>query len=267
MIESGLPPKPRSVGRYQAMQLDFSSEYSVDLLRRDPDYVHDVIEWDVINWSRMIDVIHAAAQQLNPRGRRALCIGERHGGVSLQLAREGFEVVCSSYGGPTQRARELHQRYGVADSIEYQDVNVFEIPYGEAEFDLVAAKSVIGGLKLDYSKPETRSLENQRLAVSEIRRVLKPGGLYVGAENLKGTVIHRMTRNIVRRGKVGWRHLAIDEIDWLFAEFSSTEQVPYAVLPARSSGMLGAMCGRFNRSLHGFIPKSWCYISYVVAQK
>lgn len=249
------------------MRLKFSSDYSDELRRRDPDYVQDVIQWDVLNWSRMLDVIHEAAEQLNPSGRRALCIGERHGGVSLQLAREGFEVVCSSYGGPTQRARELHQQYGVADRIEYQDVNVFEIPYGEGEFDLVAAKSVIGGLKLDQSKPETRSLENQRLAVGEIRRVLKPGGLYVGAENLKGTLVHRLTRNIVHRGKVGWRHLAINEIDWLFSEFSSLTQFPYALFPAGGSGLLSTACGLLNRSFHRILPNSWCYISYVVAQK
>ena len=103
----------------------------------------------------------------------------------------------------------------VQDRISYAAVDAFNIPYPENHFDVVACKSVIGGLVLQRKRPETRTLKNQRLAVEEIRRVLKPGGIFLGAENLTGTKIHQFLRRMKYGPELGWRYLRTTEIQWL----------------------------------------------------
>lgn len=192
--------------------------------------VRDIIEWDVRNWSKCLPFWVPALQKINPSCARVLALGERNGGLSLWFALQGYCVVCSDFRGPTARARELHQEYGVADQITYADVDVFRMPFEAESFDVVACKSVIGGLKLVYGDPSTRTLENQATAVSEIHRVLKHRGVFCGAENLQGTVCHRVLRHCIKRGQIRWRHLTPGEIKSLFRAFEQVNCKTYGFL-------------------------------------
>lgn len=144
----------------------------------------DVIEWDVRSWAPCLDFWALVIQRKQPTSTRVLTVGERNGGISLWFALQGFNVICSDRGGPTRRASELHRYYGVSDRVAYADINVFSMPYSDASFDFVACKSVIGGLKAVNRDATTRTLDNQSRAVEEIHRVIKPGGCFLGAENL-----------------------------------------------------------------------------------
>jgi SAM-dependent methyltransferase len=232
-----------------------------------PDILRDVIEWDVLNWSRMLPVWERSIRNLDPSRARILAVGERGGGVSLWFAQRGFEVICSDLGGPAESARRLHASYGVSDRVRYESIDVFAISHGSAEFDVVVSKSVIGGLKLVYKDAATRTLANQALAMREIHRVLKPGGVWLGAENMEGSPVHRQLR-LMTKSKVGWRHLAPTDWPELLAPFSRREIRYFGCIPTlfRTPG-LNWLAHSVNRAIDPVIPSNFKYIAFVTATK
>jgi SAM-dependent methyltransferase len=152
--------------------------------------------------------------------------------------------------------------------VGYLQVDAFHIPFLDDSFDLVACKSVIGGLKTVYRDASTRSLAGQKLATNEIRRVLKPGACFLGAENLRATKVHQMLTWLHRRGRVGWRHLTQGEIRFLFGDYQRLHLRPYGFLGTRSrwSGY-NRLTGGIDRVLSEWLPGRWLYIAFIVAQK
>lgn len=231
------------------------------------DLLRDVLEWDVLNWSRMLPVWERSLRNLDPSRARILAVGERGGGVSLWFAQRGFQVICSDLGGPADSARRLHAAYGVSDRVRYESIDVFAISYGPAEFDIVVSKSVIGGLKLVYKDAATRTLANQTLALREIHRVLKPGGVWLGAENMQGSLFHRRLRSATK-GNVGWRHIAPSDWAELLAPYSRTEIRYFGCIPTlfRKPG-LNRLAHSVNRVIDPIIPSHSKYIAFVTATK
>lgn len=228
----------------------------------------DVIGWDVRSWGRCLEYWSPAVESIKPAAARVLTIGERNGGISLWFALQGYRVICSDIGGPPANARRLHDRYGVGHLITYEDVNVFDVPHAAGSFDIVACKSVIGGLKLIRQDATTRSLENQSRAVAEIHRVIRPGGVFLGAENLTGTPFHRLIRSWTKHGRVGWRHLTQSEILHLFAAFESVEQRAFGLLGSRiTAGGLDRVTSLIDGCLCPVLPQRWQYISFIRARK
>jgi SAM-dependent methyltransferase len=153
--------------------------------------------------------------------------------------------------------------------VTYSKVDVFEIPFPDNYFDVVGCKSVIGGLKLKFKDSATRSLENQKLAVEEVRRVLKPGGVFLGAENLVGTAFHDALRKIRHKGRDGWRYLKSSEIKWLFDGYTLCEQQAWGFLGTNWPGVLGlnSMAKAADAALSRILPAAWLYISFIRARK
>ena len=142
--------------------------------------MNDVVGWDV---RHVVD----GGPVLGERGRRrwaapldVLEVGAGPGGVSLWLALAGHRVTCTNYDYTVEQAQPLHERYGVADRIEYRDLDILDLPY-EDRFDLVVFKSVLGGI------PDS-DLARHEAAIEQVRKVLKPGGRLIFAENLRGTL-------------------------------------------------------------------------------
>lgn len=220
------------------------------------------------SWSRCLEFWAPLVQSIEPASARVLTVGERNGGLSLWFALHGYRVICSDLGGPTLQARKLHQKHGVGDLITYGDLNVFSIPHEDSSFDMVACKSVIGGLKLVRRDATTRTLDNQARAVAEIHRVTKPGGVFFGAENVRGTPFHRWLRLLAKRGRVGWRHLCPSEINVLFAEFESVEQQVYGFLGSRFTAWgLDRVTSAMDAFVCPRLPKNWQYITFIRARK
>ena len=230
--------------------------------------LEDIIEWDVRTWSPCLDFWVPAIYGMNPDLTRVLTLGERNGGLSLWFALQGFQVACSDFGGPTQQARALHAKHGVTDRITYADVNIFSIPYPDLSFDIVACKSVIGGLKLNPRDRKTRTLHNQSLAVAEIHRVLRPGGFFFGAENLVGTRLHQLARAWEKSGRVGWRHLTLGEIRQLFTSFERVDQQAYGFFGSRFTRFaLDRLTAILDSALCPLLPANWQYVSFIRARK
>jgi SAM-dependent methyltransferase len=234
----------------------------------DPTVLKDIIEWDVLNWSRALAFWDKTLHKFDPATAKTLTLGERGGGISLWLALKGYQVVCTDRDGVQETAKPLHERYRVAERIHYKSIDAFHIPYDNDSFDIVACKSVIGGLKSNYSDPSTRTLESQSNAMDEINRVLKPGGCWLGAENLRGSTVHQWIRKRAKGDKLGWRHLAMEEWPHLLRSFSRYEVHCFGLVPTLSGhDWLNRVSYGINCALNPLTPQDWNYIVFLKAFK
>jgi SAM-dependent methyltransferase len=227
------------------------------IARQDKALLVDVFQWDVRNWARALHVWEPVLTAM-PSGR-ALALGEREGGLSLYLAMHGHRVICSDLASPEASARPLHERYQMQQRIAYEAQDITNIQYPDDTFDIVVFKSVIGALS---------TKERQLKAMSEIRRVLKPGGVLLFAENLAGTRLHRW----IRKRFVAWDHY------WRYLTMPGDQDLlnGFTVLGSRSFGLM-ANLGRSERQrallasgdalVAPLIPTSWKYILAVAARK
>jgi ubiquinone/menaquinone biosynthesis C-methylase UbiE len=79
-------------------------------------------------------------------------------------------------GNSPERAYENAMLEGVADKVEFKSGNVLDIPFEDESFDLVTSGSVLNNLKGE---------EDKLKALSEIYRVLRPGGMFLLIEPLR----------------------------------------------------------------------------------
>jgi ubiquinone/menaquinone biosynthesis C-methylase UbiE len=127
------------------------------------------------------------------------------------MASHGFDVICSDVKNPAQQADELHKPYRDQFKIEYREVNALSMPFGDNTFDVVMFKSFLGYL----------SQSDQNKAIEEIRRVLKPGGILLFAENLKGSFLHRFIRHYFVSWGRNWNYITMAEVKNMTRAYSS----------------------------------------------
>jgi SAM-dependent methyltransferase len=229
----------------------------------------EVLHWDVDNWRGCLEFWEPWLRGFDCKSTRVLVIGDNRGGLSLWFAWKGFQVICTDYEMPDARAAALLRQWNLSNHVTFAQADIFALEFPTASIDIVACKSVVGGLKKEHRRASTRTLENQKMAVNEVWRVLRPGGVFLGAENMTGTRLHQLIRWIRHRGYLGWRYLSLQEMTWLFDKYGSFEQKAYGILGAYGPNwrwMRKLLLG-FNRSLSHLLPKSWCYISYIRARK
>jgi SAM-dependent methyltransferase len=216
-----------------------------------------VVGWDIRNWSHALPFWQRYIDRHHPR--RALAIGEREGGLSLWLASQDIEVVCTDLDGSLEAARRSHEQFGVGQLVTYEAVDVTAIPHPEQSFDLVMFKSVIGALQ---------TKERQFQAINEMHRVLRPGGILLFAENLVGTRFHRWLRSRFVRWGQRWRYLHLEQDLDLFADFDEVEFETWGVC-----GLLGRdeaqrdRLGRIDDWVSPRVPRAWRYIVFGACRK
>ena len=227
-----------------------------------------VMEWDQHNWASALAYWLPWLPPGPASARRVLTVGERSGGLSLWFASLGFQVTCTDYDPFPPTLESGHRSWGVQDRIEYQHADVYKLPFESGTFDIVACKSVLGGLKVDYRDSSTRSLENQKPAVAEIHRVTKPGGAFFGAENMLGSRLHQRLRSRKLGKRIGWRHLSPSELPLLFEPFEESEFRFHGLLGSRwSDTRAQRAAARFDSLLSRWVPRSWNYIAFIRARK
>lgn len=172
----------------------------------------DIFQWEVRSWSRALPVWTKHLPVHRPA--TALGIGEREGGLSLWLASNGIDVVCTDLREFPKATEALHERHGVRDRITYQQADATALPFADGSFDIVFFKSVIGALG---------SKEQQLKAIHEMHRVLRPGGVLLFAENLHGTALHGLLRKRFVSWSSYWRYLDPVADRDLFARFAQMD--------------------------------------------
>jgi hypothetical protein len=219
------------------------------------DLLSDIFGWDVVTWSSSLEHWQRHATVDLTRST-ALEIGAgQSGGVSLWLALQGCEVVCSTLGDVPASVRALHRRYGVAHRVRYTNLDVLELSEQNA-YDVIAFKSVLGGIGAGGRA------DLQARAIERLHAALKPGGNLLFAENLAATRVHAAWRRRFGAGKDGWRYLTVREMEELLR--------PFAAVHFRTAGFLGAwgsseMQVRASGALDAFlcrwmVPASWQYV-------
>jgi SAM-dependent methyltransferase len=227
-------------------------------LERDSQLMRDIVTWDVRTWSTAVLFWERAL----PKGRKLRCleIGAGPGGPSLWLALQGHDVLCTNWQATEVQASPLHERYGVSGRIRYLDVDATRIPF-ENEFDLVVFKSVIGGVG---------SKAAQDRAMRGILRALKPGGTLLFAENLRGTVFHRLARAIAywMRG-TSWRYVTVKELGPHLAEYASHDirTTGFFAMFGLRERHRDALAVADERVFNRLVPARWRYVGYGTATK
>ena len=210
----------------------------------------DIFEWDVVNWSSALDFWAPCLGDLS--GKRGLAVGDRRGGLSLGFALLGARVTCTDPSLESATARALHDRYEVAERIEYERVDATGIPGEEGTYDFVSFKSVLGALG---------EREQQLTAIRELHRVLKQNGWLLFAENLEASGLHRWLRDRFVEWSDQWRYLKYEERNRLFEVFDERSFRTHGFLGTlgRSPGKK-AILGRLDSILGRFLPARWQYI-------
>lgn len=223
----------------------------------DREALRDIIRWDIDNWSRALPFWEKNAE-LRP-GMKALGVGEREGGLSLWLALKGLDVICTEYTEFPEATALLHKKYNIAHRVTYQREDVCHLSFGDARFDVVILKSMLGALQ---------TKERQRKAVAEIYRVLKPGGVLLLAENTEATLFHRVIRKKFAKWASRWRYLSLKKGDLdLFDAFSEKKTATAGFWGFMAKGPLIPVIRIAERISAPFVPKAWNYILFAVFKK
>jgi SAM-dependent methyltransferase len=219
----------------------------------------EVIEWDVANWSPSLSFWESyvrGADRLD-----CLELGARRGGLSLWMAARGHRVICSDIVSPRETAQPLHERYGVAGLVEYEAMDAVEIPY-TGRFDVILFKSMLGAVG------NGGRLDKQRLAIEQMHKALRPGGVVLFAENLAGSFVHTYCReHFVPWGRK-WRYVSLDELKSFFTSFSSMRYLTKGFLGAfGQSESQRRWLASGDRVFDRLLPESSRYIAIGAAVK
>jgi len=217
-----------------------------------------ILQWDVAAWKRAVLYWDAQCRQKAWSLREGLELGARDGSLSYYFAkRYGSRMHCTDYEGPTEYARQFHEKEGVAELIKYASADARELPYADNTFDFVVFKSMLGvvGSKGRYHL--------QQKAMKEMHRVLKPGGVLLFAENARASALHQWARRQFVPWGNSWRYVSYAEMEELLSFFSAWE--------LKSTGFFSAFVPRpvwlNNLIAHldvgaQVFPKKWRYILY-----
>lgn len=212
--------------------------------------VEDIIQWDVANWSKLIPIWE---EELKNRTGKALAFGEREGGMSLFLAKKGFDVTCTDYNEfPEDLPLEIHKKHNVTASIDYQKQDITATTFNDNSFDVVVFKSVIGALG---------NYKDQEKAFKEIHRILKPGGILLFAENAKSSKLHQFARKKFTNWGHRWYYPRLEEFASMNAPFSKYENKTFGFFATfgrneKQRNFLGSIDNLTGR----MTPKKWKYI-------
>jgi methyltransferase family protein len=222
----------------------------------------DVLAWDVVTWSSSLTYWQRYTTVDLTRST-ALEIGAgESGGLSLWLALQGCDVLCTTPGNVCDKVRAMHRRYGVGHRIRYASMDALELREQQT-FDVIAFKSVLGGIGTDGR------VDRQQQAMTRLHAALRGGGNLLFAENLAATRAHAALRSRIGAGKDRWLYPTLREMESLLAPFSTVHYATAGFVGAwgasdRQRRVSGAVDAFFCRWL---VPASWQYVIHGVAVK
>ena len=218
---------------------------------------HEYLSWDSRCWSKSLHYWEAHVPW--NRIQYALELGANRGGLSLWLAQKGIQVICSDVSDSEKSAYPLHQKFGMEKLISYQDIDATRIPY-ESHFDMIVCKSALGGIG------RNNDFEKQKEATKEIYKALKPGGIFLFAENLLASPLHQFMRRYFVKWGNSWKYPDIAELRTLVQGFSSVNIQSHGFFSAfgRTEKQRNLL-SRADDLMMPIIPDKLSYVGYGIA--
>lgn len=219
----------------------------------------ETVEWDIETWKRAFEFWELEINWTNIE--RALEIGARRGGPSRWLAQKGIEVGCTDRKNTLSTAGAFQEKDKINLKISFFDMDVLDLQEIE-KYDLIICKSVLGGVG--------HHGQNQKIsqAISNIHQALKPGGVFLFAENLESSPIHRILRKKYVRWGEGWNYLHLSQLKGFFDEFSDCKICSTGFLSTFGrSEKQRTFLAQIDRIILPIIPQKWNYLGYGVAKK
>ncbi len=228
-----------------------------------PAQLHQYLEWDELTWSKALYSWDEILLEVQPgKSLLALELGGRHGGISLYLAQKGIKTVCSDFGGPTPKAKALHEENKVSNLVSYMDIDATTINYPDNHFDIVVFKSILGVVAAN------NKIENLEIASKEIYRILKPGGYLLFAENMKASCLHTLARRWFVPWGANWHYLTLQEMGAFVAPFALHKINYFGFFSAFIKIKKLKKAAYLIDSIKNiFLPNRFKYISYGWAKK
>lgn len=229
------------------------------------DVIEDIIEWDIINWSRALEYIDNCFAGYDFSDKTILCVGERNGGLSLYFSyvKKARKVICTDIDNDFGRAKTLHKKYCLSN-IEYRELDITKENLGGL-CDVVAFKSVLGATGYNHN------YEGINNAISNCLCSLRKGGVLCFLENLKGTKLHSFFRikmsspNSFRRK---WHYFTLEEIENLLNECDCVNIETYGFLGCFGiGGGMRGLLGKIDKKFDCGVKKGSRYIASVFTVK
>ena len=250
-----------------------------------PDLYMDIFDWDVPTWSRAIEIWE---KEIDGE-KHCLEIGANKGGLSLWLALNGHNVLCTDLDNPKERAEPIHSKHQVDHLINYAALDILDLAMlaeqshpdnlslaqlGRSRavktadlsldlYDLIIFKSILGGISRD------NNLSLAKEAVDNMHALLKPGGTLLFAENLRGSVFHRLARKLFVKWGSSWNYLTVSELEELFSNFNYVEikTTGFATAFAKGKKLNGLMSFFDNWIFNRVFGRRMKYVGYGKGKK
>ncbi len=225
----------------------------------DRELVKDIIQWDIENWGHLIQLW---SRHINT-GEYLNCleIGAKKGGLSLWVALNRHNIICSDFDNPQNTAKLLHEKYKVSKNVNYQAIDILDIPY-QNHFDIVFIKSILPSVGNNDQK------ELQEKAIKSIYQSLKPGGKLLFAENLTGTMFHSFARKKFVHWGTQVRYLQLEEMLDFLKDYKKVEYQTYGFFGAfGKTEKQRRLLGKIDTLVNRVIPLKWNYLIIGTATK
>jgi len=222
--------------------------------------IKDIIEWDVKNWSKALE-FWSRKIDIERKNYTCLELGGGSGGLSLWLALNGNETICSDLRSPEAKASALHEKYNVESNVNYEAIDATDINYTD-HFDIVVFKSILGGISRNNKD------ELKQKTIEEIHKCLKSNGMLLFAENLQGSIFHKIMRKWFVSWGSAWNYLKYSEIHELFRLFKKVEFITHGFWGALGrTEFQRTQLGKIDTIFSKFIPSRRRYIVIGIAAK
>ena len=163
-------------------------------------------------------------------------------------------VYCTDIKGISQKLNG--PKY---NTIKYKKIDALNINFPDSSFDVIGCKSLLGGIaKNDPSKIN--------IAIKEIYRVLKKNGKFIFAENIQGSIMHKMIRKYSQSS--GWHYPSLNDFINTLDNFSNIRYFTtgfFTILSRKEN--IKSKIFIVDNLIKKIVPDKSKYIIYGIAEK